>query len=31
LVRVFTKRFAVQERIGQQIADALEAILPRTG
>lgn len=27
LVRVFSKRFAVQERIGQQIADTLEAML----
>ena len=27
LVRVFSKRFAVQERIGQQIADSLEAML----
>jgi GTP cyclohydrolase I len=27
LVRVFSKRFSVQERIGQQIADALEAML----
>ncbi len=27
LVRVFAKRFAVQERIGQQVADTLEAIL----
>jgi GTP cyclohydrolase I len=27
LVRLFTKRFAVQERIGQQVADTLEAIL----
>ncbi len=27
LVRVFAKRFAVQERIGQQIADALETML----
>ena len=27
LVRLFTKRFAVQERIGQQIADTLEAML----
>jgi GTP cyclohydrolase I len=27
LVRLFSKRFAVQERIGQQIADALETIL----
>jgi len=27
LVRLFTRRFAVQERIGQQIADTLETIL----
>jgi GTP cyclohydrolase I len=27
LVRLFTKRFTVQERIGQQIADTLEAML----
>ena len=27
LVRVFSKRFAVQERIGQQIADVLETML----
>jgi GTP cyclohydrolase I len=27
LVRLFSRRFAVQERIGQQIADALEAML----
>jgi GTP cyclohydrolase I len=27
LVRLFAKRFAVQERIGQQIADALETML----
>jgi GTP cyclohydrolase IA len=27
LVRIFSKRFAVQERIGQQIADSLEAML----
>src|SRR5262245_22742562 len=27
LVRLFSKRFAVQERIGQQTADALEAML----
>ena len=27
LVRLFSKRFAVQERIGQQIADTLEAML----
>ena len=31
LVRLFTKRFAVQERIGQQIADALEAMLHPSG
>ncbi len=27
MVRLYTKRFAVQERIGQQIADALETML----
>lgn len=27
LVRLFSKRFAVQERIGQQIADTLDAML----
>jgi GTP cyclohydrolase I len=27
LVRIFSRRFAVQERIGQQIADALETML----
>ena len=27
LVRLFSKRFAVQERIGQQIADSLETML----
>lgn len=27
LVRIFTRRFAVQERIGQQIADTLETML----
>ncbi len=27
LVRVFSKRFAVQERIGQQVADSLETML----
>ncbi len=27
LVRLYAKRFAVQERIGQQVADALEAML----
>ena len=27
LVRLFSKRFAVQERVGQQIADALETML----
>jgi len=27
LVRLFAKRFAVQERIGQQIADTLETML----
>ena len=26
-MRLFAKRFAVQERIGQQIADSLEAML----
>jgi len=31
LVRVFAQRFAVQERIGQQIADALEAMLQPHG
>jgi GTP cyclohydrolase I len=31
LVRLFTRRFAVQERIGQQIADALETILHPNG
>jgi len=31
LVRVFAKRFAVQERVGQQIADALETMLHPTG
>jgi GTP cyclohydrolase I len=31
LVRTFTKRFAVQERLGQQIADALDAILQPHG
>jgi GTP cyclohydrolase IA len=31
LVRIFTKRFAVQERIGQQIADTLEAMLHPQG
>ena len=31
LVRVFAKRFAVQERIGQQVADALEAMLQPHG
>jgi GTP cyclohydrolase I len=31
LVRVFSKRFAVQERIGQQIADALETMLHPSG
>src|SRR5215211_243175 len=31
LVRLFSKRFAVQERIGQQIADALEAMLAPHG
>jgi GTP cyclohydrolase I len=27
MVRLFSKRFTVQERIGQQIADALETML----
>ena len=31
LVRLFAKRFAVQERIGQQIADTLEAMLQPHG
>ncbi len=31
LVRLFSKRFAVQERIGQQIADALNAMLQPHG
>jgi GTP cyclohydrolase I len=31
LVRLFSKRFAVQERIGQQIADALETMLSPHG
>jgi GTP cyclohydrolase I len=31
LVRVFAKRFAVQERIGQQIADSLEIMLAPSG
>jgi len=31
LVRLFSKRFTVQERIGQQIADALEAMLKPHG
>jgi GTP cyclohydrolase I len=31
LVRVFAQRFAVQERIGQQIADTLEAMLEPHG
>src|SRR5512143_4063493 len=31
LVRLFARRFAVQERIGQQIADALEAMLQPHG
>jgi GTP cyclohydrolase I len=31
LVRLFAKRFSVQERIGQQIADALEAMLQPHG
>jgi GTP cyclohydrolase I len=31
LVRLFTRRFAVQERIGQQVADSLEAMLQPHG
>jgi GTP cyclohydrolase I len=31
LVRLFSKRFSVQERIGQQVADALEAMLQPHG
>jgi GTP cyclohydrolase IA len=31
LVRLFSKRFAVQERIGQQIADALETMIKPHG
>ncbi len=31
LVRLFSKRFAVQERIGQQIADTLETMLHPNG
>jgi GTP cyclohydrolase I len=31
LVRLYTKRFAVQERIGYQIADTLEALLQPHG
>ncbi|MBF0547286.1 MAG: GTP cyclohydrolase I [Candidatus Riflebacteria bacterium] len=31
LVRIFTKRFAVQERIGQQIADSLNRLLQPHG
>jgi GTP cyclohydrolase I len=31
LVRLFSKRFAVQERIGQQIADTLEKMLDPSG
>jgi len=31
LVRLFAKRFSVQERIGQQIADSLESMLQPTG
>jgi len=31
LVRLFAKRFAVQERIGRQIADALEAMMEPAG
>jgi GTP cyclohydrolase I len=31
MVRLFSKRFSVQERIGQQIADSLETMLHPTG
>jgi GTP cyclohydrolase I len=31
MVRLFSKRFTVQERIGQQIADSLETMLHPTG
>jgi len=31
MVRLFAKRFSVQERIGQQIADTLEEILSPHG
>ena len=31
MVRLFSKRFAVQERIGQQVADALENMLAPDG
>jgi GTP cyclohydrolase I len=31
MVRLFSKRFTVQERIGQQIADSLESMLQPTG
>jgi len=31
MVRLFAKRFSVQERIGQQIADSLESMLHPTG
>jgi GTP cyclohydrolase I len=31
MVRLFAKRFSVQERIGQQIADSLESMLSPTG
>jgi GTP cyclohydrolase I len=31
LVRLFARRFTVQERIGQQIADTLEAMLEPHG
>jgi GTP cyclohydrolase I len=31
MVRLFSKRFTVQERIGQQIADSLESMLHPTG
>jgi len=31
MVRLFAKRFSVQERIGQQIADSLETMLQPNG
>ena len=31
LIRIYAKRFAVQERIGQQVADTLEAMLHPQG